>query len=287
VEYLLYPPQPRHGTATELAVERDGRCWPLRLDRPGWYQPLWPESLDGGARYPLHNDARWTELVVPQSDFWVLVCDPDNPDSNVFGNWHAPGVGEIFLLVCRERYAAQLRQLREEKLLEWSGEPEPLGQPYAGWSEYRDCMIQSPDWEDVIAECQDLCEALRPKESASISLSGGLRLRQRWAWLEGCLPQICVAAFEELAQLRITDVAKSEEPARYDGEIATRKAIDLPLLPPGHYLIEALVYAKVAARQSLEIATWDALEPASDAGDRFLTRIGERFICGALISEGE
>jgi hypothetical protein len=131
--------------------------------------------------------------------------------------------------------------MREENLLEWSGERESPDEPHAGWSEYCDCMILSPEWDDMIPERQDLYEALRPRIAASISLSGGLRVPQRWAWLEGCLPEIRVSSFEELARLRIISVANPDEP-RFEDQDATQKTVkELPALATAHYMIETSI----------------------------------------------
>jgi hypothetical protein len=283
IEYLLYVPQPKRAGTGTLEIEKAGRRMPLRSERPGWFMPLWEESLVGGISYTLHGDARSKEVSLPARGFWILVRDADDPASTIFANWHQPEIGETFLIVCRKDYAEQLRRLKDENLLDWSEDPNQLTSLNQNWVEYRECLVLSPDWDGVIAESTDLYEALYPRISASISFTGGLRVPNQRTWVEGFTPQISISAFDDRARVTITNIVSSETQI-FDKEVPSKMPItDLPTLLPGDYLIEAFITGKLAARQSLRILSWESLEPA-DPDIAFKTCIGGRWLCGTVLT---
>lgn len=287
IEYWLYPREPKRGVAGRLEIERGGQLIPLRLERPGWFFPPWQESLAGGSHYALRGDARWNELVVPQAAFRVLVSDPNDPDSNVFAEWQAPGVEETFLLVCRESYVEQVEELRKQKLIAWAEDIVPLDGANVGWFEFHNCMILSLNWNDAHSVDAELCEALRPRLRATISFSGGLRapLRNHRGWMTGYPPVLRVSAFQEYVRLRIINMA-CPDAAVFNDTVSTQEPlIDLPELSAGRYLVEALIAGKTVTTQSMDIVDWQALNPVTPEMPDVATRLGGHRICGALIEQ--
>ena len=85
-----------------------GQAYPLREDRKGWFQPLWPEDPAGGISYEVSGHQQVKELVLPERGFWILVRDSENEDSGIFAGWGPPGLGKTFLLLCRKEYTEQM-----------------------------------------------------------------------------------------------------------------------------------------------------------------------------------
>lgn len=287
VDYRLYPREPRRGVAGRMEIEHEGRWIGLRQERPGWFFPMWPEPLAGGSQYRLRGDARWKELVVPQAAFRLFVVDPNDPESTVFAEWQAPGIEEMFLFVCRERYIEQLVELRKQKLLEWTGEPVPLREANEGWFEFHKCMILAPNWTDVTGADAELREALRPRLRATVSFSGGLRApsRDRRGWMVGYAPVLRVSAFQEYVRLRITDMAHPEA-AVFDDTVATQSPLtELPELPAANYFVEAFIAGKTVATQSFDVVGWETLEPKASPTGMLGIPVGGYTVRGALIEK--
>src|SRR5262249_53547514 len=143
-----------------------------------------------------------TELMLPARDFWVLIHDPDDEASAALASWGTPAVGQTFLLLCRPTHEHQLRLLKEEGLLTWQ-EAEPVALGGADWLEYRECQVTSSRWSRVLAEDEDLVEALRPVAGVNVVLEGGLRVPGQYLWLEGHQPTVRLCRFEGTAQLKV------------------------------------------------------------------------------------
>jgi hypothetical protein len=287
IEYLLYPRAPKGVAARDLQIQNGNQSELLKPDRPGWFQPLWAEPLAGGSEFLLHGDTRWVRLVLPEASFRILVRDPDDPTSGVFADWNDPGIEETFLFVCAKRYIEQLELLRDEKLLIWSDNPMPLAASNLGWYEFRECMILSPEWDGSLSIEEELVEALRPKVSGTISFSGGLRapLLHRRGWMIGYPPVLRISAFRANAQLKITDLAHPDRLLR-NQRVSTKEPLTLlHELPPGKYLLEALL-GRRSIRQPLEIVDWSSLELTSFEPSALVNVIGGCVVRGALIEEG-
>jgi hypothetical protein len=290
ISYLLYPRQPRRGVAQTLEIESSSGEWQsLTEERPGRFLPLWEEPLAGGTHYKLRGDPRWSEVIVPEASFRVFVRNPDDPASNVFADWRSPGVGETFLFTCKNRYLKELAVLRQQKVIDWNGDPVALRTPNVNWFEIRDCMVLARQWETNTPEGEELAEVLRPRVSASISFSGGLRapVAYRWVWLAGYLGNITVAAFEEYVRLKVTDVAAPAHPV-FDEIIGSEETValrDLTQLSAGHYLTEALVSGRTADQKPFEVLAWEDLRGRQSETDPIVTKLGEVRVCGALIEK--
>ena len=257
IDYYLYPRQLRQFAGGTLEVIRDGQAHPLSEDRKGWYQPLWPEDLAGGVSYEVRGHQQVKALVLSERDFWILVPDPEDETSGIFAGWRPPGLGETFLLLCREAYTYQMESFKERELLNWDHKF-PIDEEEE-WIEYRGCQIVSPNWDGVIPEHQGLYDALKPSvSSATISLKGGLRVPSQGGWLEGYVPEMTIMAFDDSVQLKLLDASSQDTPIR-NQIVNTNEPVILPPFPPGDYLLQAYGSAGLAARRNLRIIPWDTL----------------------------
>jgi hypothetical protein len=280
ISYLLYPREPKRWEAAKLYVLKDGLSHPLREERPGWFMPLWSEYPSGGRRYDVHGDAEVQELVLPKRDFWILVRDPENEDSGVFASWRYPGIFESFILLCRKEHTPNIEVLRQAGLLRWGYEFR-LTEPISGWVEYRECVITSPDWDEVLSERNDLFDSLWPSASATIALRGGLRVPQQRGWLEGYGPETAIHAFEELLRVVIRNIVHIDSPIR-DTMVETNQYFQLPLLTRGDYILQVYSGDRLLAQQAFRILPWRALNCAEPV-QSYVIRLGKVTLQGALI----
>ncbi len=286
IDYCLYPRQPRKFGAGALEViHNDGRACALREERPGWFMPLWPEDIAGGACYKVIGHSQIKELILPERNFWILVRDPDNEASGVFAGWKHPGLGETFLLLCRKEYAEQMNLFRQEDLLHWHHDCSIDDE----WVEYRECMIVSPSWEDsIFLQHQDLYNALKPTVSATISMRGGLRVPAQGGWLEGYPPEMTIASFDDSVELKLLDKSDPDTPdtAIMDRTVDTNKPMGLPVLDPGNYLLEVHNLGEPIAQRVLRILSWDSLD-CKKPEQPFLIGTGVFTLQGAIIRVNE
>ena len=257
IDYYVYPRQLRQFAGGTLAVIQNGQAHPLREDRKGWFQPLWPEDPAGGVSYEVRGHQQVKALVLSERDFWILVPDPEDETSGIFAGWKHPGLGETFLLLCRETYTHQMESFKERGLLNW--DHKFLIDEKDEWIEYRGCQIVSPNWDGVIPEHQGLYDALKPNVSAAtISLKGGLRVPSQGGWLEGYVPEMTIMAFDDSVQLKLLDASNQDTPIR-NQIVNTNEPVILPPLPPGDYLLQAYGSAGLTARRNFRIIPWDTL----------------------------
>ena len=279
-EYLLYPPKPGRWHGGSLQIAYGGECRRLLSDRERWFRPLpGPVNPAGGQTFPLTGHPSITELALPRRDFWVLTRDPQDESSGVFASWGRPRLGETFLLLCRQESAAQLNLLKEEGGLDWEGDPVELPEPYAGWLEYRECRVVSPNWDGIMARDFD---ELRPHARASISLPGGLKTGRRDTWIAGYLPEIYLASFDPVGlTVRLVEVSQPDAPL-LDDDIEANRAVALPPLAPGDYAIEARSSGRIADRRQIRVMEWEHLESANPA-EPFGTPVGAYTLQGAMM----
>lgn len=286
INYLLYPREPKRWGGNKLHALKDGQSHPLREERPGWFMPLWPEVPSGGRSYDVRGDVGVKELALPERNFWILVRDPENEDSGVLASWRHPGIFESFILLCRKMHSSNMEMLRQAGLLKW-GHEFRLTEPNRGWVEYRECVITSPDWGEVLSESNDLFDALWPSASATIALRGGLRVPQQRGWLEGYGPEVAVHAFEESMRLVVREIIHIDAPIT-DMMVETNQYFELPVLTRGDYLLQVYGGGRLLAQQAFRILPWRALSCAVPE-QSYSIRLGRLTLQGALIraDEGE
>jgi hypothetical protein len=259
IEYWLYPKMPRRWQGGALAVEHAGCSHRLWEQRPGWFMPLWPVTLNSEQRYPITGADDITELILPNRDFWILVHDPDDEASSILASWSVPAPGQTFLLLCQEKHARQLQVLREEQLLSWD-EIVQFPQGDRLWLEYRECQVESSRWSRMLPQpgCEDLLDALRPVTRVNVVLEGGLRVPGQPVWIEGHQPDLKLYQFGGAVQLRIVE-AHAPDQSVFEGPAVVNDRVSLPQLAPGEYVIEARGAGSVAVRR-LRITSWSQLE---------------------------
>jgi hypothetical protein len=285
IQYFLYPRGgPRRHHAEQLRVWFSEQLRTLTSERPGWYSPIGPidgKELDQGTRYVIEQPADFDAFILPQRQFWILIPDPENPDSNVYASWEPPSLGIPFIILCRKELLPQLNRLRGERLIEWSGEPYPL--PInEQWIEIYDCMIILKEWSGVHIENQLLHNALRPKQNLNISASGGLRVPKIGGWLEGYGPKITVFGFEPQVDLRVIRVEGNT--AILHQSLSTNKPVDVVWPGAGNYRIEVWCKGDKKAERLVKIVVWEHLRLAIPERQESLNLGGSR-INGAYIGE--
>jgi hypothetical protein len=284
IDYYLYPKQQRGGQLASISIQQGDKCEPLREERLGWYFPLeYPlnaSELDRGARYEITGNANLDSLILPQRDFWILIPDPDNPDAGVYASWETPPLGTAFILLCKQELLSDLQRLRDEKLIEWSGEPIPSFEN-SDWVEIDQCMVISQAWDVVSIHNSELKDALQPIVRLFISLSGGLRVPQQNAWLEEYPPEITVFGFAPSTELKVTRISDNNE--IYSATVETNQKIPPIVFPcAGDYRLEAMA-GSAFSEKFVRILPWSELAIAPYKHYEHLDLGSGYRICGSII----
>lgn len=290
IDYYLYPKQLRGRQLESVQVQYKNNVYKLWDERRGWYVhldcPINLSELDRGARYQIISPADLDFLILPNRDFWILIPDPDNPDAGAYASWGQPSLGSQFILLCKKQLLPDIQRLRDERLLEWYGEPQPVFNN-SNWVELYQCRVVSPAWDGVVIENKELKDALQPSVGLSISFSGGLRIPQLGAWLVGHSPQVTVIGFFPKVQLQITRLSNtrlSNDSKILDRTEDTNTAISVNFPSPGEYLVEAKTACGGELSQGfVKIVDWIKL-PLKKHSHYEKIPIGSRhYICGSVI----
>lgn len=282
VTYYLYPRIPT-GAAGSMQVQIGDHLEPLRPDpaQPGHGYPL--GQVDGavlavGARYEIDQPAAADALVLPKREFWILAADPDDPDSGVYASRGQPRLGQPFILLYRQSMAAEVRELREEHLIEYGGEPLPVLD--GSWFEARDCLVVSEAWTGAHFASRELYDALRPVDVCSVGASGGLRLPDRPGWLDDAGPRITVFGFEPEAEVVITSV--SSRTTIVERTQRTGEPVDVAWPGDGVFLVEATCGGQ-RARRLVTLGSWDELRLVEPETNCVVT-LGDSHLIGAALT---
>lgn len=284
LEYALFPQQARRLQVDQTQVTQNDQTYDLTPLRSGWYQPLGDISapdLNGGLKLDIKGTEELDKLVLPTRDFWILMPDPDDPDSGIYASWGKLAIGTPFIILCKPELQTQLEQLKAQGLIQWRADPLPAwaGEP---WLEFEDVMVVSDGWGAVIFGNNDLLESLQPGSSVGISLSGGLRADQG-GWLVGYGPAVTINAFDSQADLTIVDPI-SEQELRSFQDVKTNEPFQ-PDWPSevGNYLLRITARSGEAER-FVTLHDWESLSPA--ALDNFpKISITTGVISGALVGD--
>lgn len=281
VVYRLLPRMRRGGnTIARPTMEQDGQTHRLRPMREGWYEPtgcVGESALAGGARYPLMGLAGVDAVELPERAFWMLVPEPEDPESGLFAAWAPPRLGEPFILLTQESLWQDLQLLKDEGLVHWDGEPRPT---LTGWLELHGFLAVSEAWDGVHTGNLQLFLELRPRGVLSISVSGGLR-SPSGAWLEGFGPQVVVHGFEGSGDLLVSA----------DTAAVPMQAIPFKVNQPvegliweraGAFLVEAKTNDESSEARLVRIESWDGLTRRTPA-DPLAQAFGVSTIEGARV----
>ncbi len=283
VDYYLYPKQQRGRQLESVQVEYENRTQTLSEERPGWYlpigNPLGGEYLEQGLRCSVVSPPELDQLILPARDFWLLIPDAENPDSGVYASWGTPELGTAFILLCKRELLNDIYRLRDERLLEWSGEPEPIAED-SNWVELTQCLVTSQAYDGVFIDNQTLKDALQPTVRLSISFSGGLRVPNQRGWLAGHPPQVTVFGFAPRVELEVTSLLNEQIIVTRSQK--TNQPLSLALPGTGLYLVRA-TYGKESAERLVRILDWNSLE-LSQPERRGFMNVGNKYsICGSII----
>jgi hypothetical protein len=282
--YQLYPRLTRGG-AGELRVRIGDGVETLRPEQghARRYYPLGVvdgATLTAGAHYPIEQPADLRELVLPAQEYWVLVPDPDMPDSGVYATWGRPRLNEPFILLCRERLLGQFKYLVDERLIDSPGEPVPVLD--GDWHELRDCYVVSEAWPAAHFSHPELCDALRPTDRCNVILSGGLRLPGRPAWLEGAGPNVTVSGFAPEAELTVIRTDGQTEQRVVERTQRTGEPVQVDWPGPGVYQIVGCCGGQEAPPRAVTIGAWDDLRLSVPAEEAWVA-LGAHRLCGAAL----
>ena len=282
VNYYLYPRAPRRLRVEGITYQIDGSEYILSEERPGWYTPthqLNENSLNQVQHYPVLHSNEVDELILPRRDFWVLIPDPEDPESGIYASWGVPDLGTPFIILCNKNLLPQLQRLRDERLLEWQGSPQPI---FTQWIELHHCMALSQQWTGVIIENQELFNALKPRSTISISVTGGLRVPGTQTWVEGHPPTVTIIGFERYGVLNIKK--NDDEIPIFEGDYIAQESIQIPWDGPGEYRIE-ITDGTIPIR-TVRLVSWEDVRVAQ-VEQRQILKIGVWQVSGALISREE
>ncbi|MEH1846590.1 MAG: hypothetical protein V7L25_16745 [Nostoc sp.] len=283
VNYSLYPKQQRGRRLELVEVKLGDNPHPLREERPGWYFPLEysvnGKELENGAKYQITSPDDLDYLILPARDFWILIPDPENPDSGAYASWEAPSLGTQFILLCKQELLSDIERLRDENLLKWNSTPQPIFNS-SEWVELQECMVVSQAWDGVFIKNQTLKYALQPAVKLSISLSGGLRVPRIGTWVVEHSPQITIFGFYLTAQLQVTRL--SDNQIIFDSSQSTNTSIVLKIYEPGDYLIEAS-FASESSQRLVRIVDWNSFGIDKDMLCEVIPINSEYHISGSVI----
>jgi hypothetical protein len=288
ISYYLYPKQPRGREISDLLVEYQNERHPLIIDTqyPGWYLPIGQESLSlqdltNGLTCPVHNSSELERLILPSRDFWILIPDPDNSDSGVHASWRNPDLGTQFILLCRNRedLIQDIKRLKEERLLEFAGEPKQVNN--FNWIEFHQCMIISQAWDGVFVSNPSLKDALQPVVNLSIGLSGGLRSPDRQGWLVGYLPNITIFGFSTIINVKVIDLSTDAMFLSIEQRVNQTYSLSLS---KGSYLIRASSLGEYAERV-IRVNNWECLNLGQAERQEFYQIDNYYQLCGSIIRE--
>jgi hypothetical protein len=284
VDYYLYPKQLKGRQLESVQVRYRDNVHQLRNERPGWYFPLYApiniNELDCGARYQITCSTDLDSLILPKRDFWILIPDPDNPDSVAYASWGTPSLGTPFILLCKQELLSDIQRLRDEQLLKWQDEPQPVFES-SNWIEIHQCMVVSQAWEGVFITNQELKDALQPSVRLSISFSGGLRVPHLGAWLEGHSPLVTIFGFHPTVDLQVTRLSDN-----YKILEKLQSRTNIPILvnfpSAGDYFVEVTCGGESSERV-VKIVDWSCLSIEAPSNRELMPIGSQHNICGSVI----
>lgn len=285
VDYYLYPKQKRGIKLDSVTVQLGDSHQKLIDDRPGWYSlldyQLNEKDLEQGNRYKILEPDNLDYLLLPNRDFWILISDPENPESGVYASWGTPALGTEFIILCKKALFPDIQRLKDENLLQCNGEPEQVFNN-SDWIEIQQCMVISPAWDGVFIDNTGLKDAIQPSVGLSISLSGGLRVPQIGAWLLGNSPEITIFGFYptvDLQIIRLSDNAKVIEKSQN-----TNFIVKLDFSHTGDYLITASIPGE-SVQRLVKIVDWQNIDLENNYEYQVININSNYNICGSVIQE--
>lgn len=263
IDYFLYPKQPKFKDNNGVKIQYQNEIEILREDRIGRYLPcstrLTEENLNKGIIRSIINHNNLEKLILPARDFWILIADKEDEDSDIYATWGSPNLGDQFIILCKQNLMKDLQLLKDEKLLNWGEEIKPFSEN-EDWLELHQCQVLSEAWEGIFPSNLQLKDALQPKTKLSISLKNSLKIPQQKAWLKDYPPDIIIYGFYPNIELEIKDIF-TEQIIEHSSQ-KTNQLISVSFPHSSSYLVTA------KARNDFEeilinLKDWDDLEIAN------------------------
>ncbi len=258
IQYSLHPRQRRGVNLENTDVLIDGQLFTLTIERNGWCYPVsnvdssW---LEEGFSFKTQGNQYIHAVVLPKRECWILIRDPEQTDSPDRASWGQPILGEPFILLAQQKHLADLERLKNEGYIQWQDNPREV---LSDWLELKDCISLMQDWSEVIVNPK-LVEALKPRMSLGLSLSGGLRVGGSWISEYG--PKLTVHSFEQELELTIVQLNREDLKTanRINMVIESNKELDVSdWKEPGTYQIRVLSHGQSIER-IIGIKAWNEL----------------------------
>lgn len=255
--YFLLP-KSRRSQLQPATLHYNGSSQPLKPDHNGQIPPLFALSakeLTQGLSATIQIGTETQPFDLPARNFWILVPEPDFPESGIYGSWGRPELGQSFVLLCRESLQDDMGLLRDEGLIRW--QTVAALNEYPGWLEYRGLMVVSEAWTGVHIENTDLYESLRPHATVGISLRGGLRLPHSSSWLVSYGPEIIVRSFHSMVEMTVWDLSHDQVVRSH--VIPRDEPISFAWAKPGDYQVEITAGGQTSDR-FVKIISWEEVK---------------------------
>ncbi|MBL8049626.1 MAG: hypothetical protein JNM46_00250 [Anaerolineales bacterium] len=286
-QFYLLPKQPKRSIQDiEITVTFKSENAALIVDRPGWFETLkWNIAIDEiekGLELITNSSRVANKLILPKRDFWILLPDPEFRDSGIFASWEErPELGIPFLLLAKKELETDLKVLKNEGLLVWSKTPKEIG----AWLEFSDLVVVSDAWTGVSIAQKNLLNQLRPRNSTTISLNGGLKDPNTNAWLVNHGPEITIFTFERDLELQIIRVGEDEVYESFTVNSNDKKQPKWDV--PGRYLIRARSESDSDSGRERQVAIidWDAITLSTPEKHGSI-QMENQSIFGAWVKEG-
>ncbi|MCS6776507.1 MAG: hypothetical protein RMJ43_05240 [Chloroherpetonaceae bacterium] len=197
------------------------------------------EEIVDGVEYEIDPPYPYRKLQLLKRPFHILVCDPNDPESGIYQTGRNLATDIHFILIGPSEVLEQMRRLRDLGILQWSQE-RPLGT--TGWIELVGCMILDQDWSRVLIGDTELLNALRPRQSLTIGLTGGLRAPGSRDYLAGFGPTITLYGTIPDVSIRCYRILETREDLVWEGRTRPHEPVTLPdaiQRYPGRYRLEA------------------------------------------------
>jgi hypothetical protein len=263
IQYLLHPRQRRGISLENTSVLIDGQLFNLTAERNSWCYPisnLDSSWLEEGFSFQSQGNQYIDALVLPKRECWILVRDPEQPESPDRASWGQPVLGEPFILLAQQKHLSDLERLKIEGYIQWQDNPQEV---LAGWLELKNCVSLIQDWSEVIVN-QKLVEALKPRVSLGLSLFGGLQVGGSWISEHG--PTLTVHSFDHELELKITRLNQEDLKAANTINMVIESNKELNVSDwkePGVYQIRVLSHGQSIERL-ISIKAWNELVMAEE-----------------------
>jgi hypothetical protein len=285
-QYFFLPRRRRHRDDGEIHVEWNGSHHLLSEFRSSWYHPIGPISVADigvGGHHPVRQPCPFHRLELPQRRFWTLVPDPEEPDSGECASaWDRVQLGQPFVLLCRQEIVDSLLPVRGW-LIEWQDEPNPVPE-LDGWVELENCLV-SDAWKGNPIADPELCDALRPRSSLNIAVSGGIRVPALNGWIEGHGPTVTVYGTNPSLdlQVRLVRIFSHQEKEIWQRPQKLNQPFSISWPKSGLYRIEAASGGREGAKL-VRIAPWEEVRAGVPEAAQSVAWGGWR-LSGAMLEE--